>query len=434
MVVLIVVASWLAFTISCGGPQPAVGRRVIVVGVDGLDWRVLDQLIEQGRLPHMERFLDRAASGRLITLAPTSSPVIWASVATGKLPNKHGITGFTSAARASGDQVPFTSNLRRAQPLWNILGERERRVAVVGWWTTWPAEPVNGVMVSDRMQYNRFNLWFGAERAGGDLPAQTHPPELFADLVSAAKDAEEVEEEFFERFAGEGPRPSFDRDLHDPWYELLLAYARDRAYAEMLDRVLRDESFDFVAYYINGTDIASHYFWKYLYPEEWDEPIPPADMQLYGDVIARYYAYVDESIAPLLAQADEDCLVILLSDHGFVSGHRPDTPHISGTHTYSAPPGIIALAGLGVPAGVELGRTTVMDIAPTVLHAVGEAVGRDMDGSVMPVVAALEPDRPASFVETYEKGVAQDAAPVTTEYDEAILEKLRALGYIEGGN
>jgi arylsulfatase A-like enzyme len=361
--------------------------------------------------------------------------VIWASVATGKLPNKHGITGFTSAARATGDQLPFTSNLRRAQAVWNILGERERRVAVVGWWTTWPAEPLNGVMVSDRMQYNRFNLWFGAERAGGDLPAQTHPPELFAELVSATKDAEELEEEFFRRFAGEGQPPSFDRDLHDPWYELLLAYARDRAYAEMLERILRDESFDFVAYYVNGTDIASHYFWKYLYPEDWDEPIPPEELERYGDVIAEYYAYVDESIAPLLAEADERCLVILLSDHGFAAGHRPDTPHISGTHTFSAPPGVIALAGAGLPAGVELGRTTVMDVAPTILHAVGEAVGRDMDGSVMPLVAALDPDRPARFVESYETGVAPDeTGPVSSEYDEAILEKLRALGYIDGGN
>lgn len=424
----------LALAVSCGGPPPPARTRVIVVGVDGLDWRVLDQLIEQGRLPNIQRFLEGAASGRLITLAPTSSPVIWASVATGKLPNKHGITGFTAAARSADDQIPFTSNLRKAQALWNILGELERRVAVVGWWTTWPAEPVNGVMVSDRMQYNRFNLWFGAERAGGDLPAQTHPPELFADLVSAAKDTEELEEEFFDRFVGDGARPSFDRDLHDPWYELLLAYARDRAYAEMLERILRDESFDFVAYYVNGTDIASHYFWKYLYPEDWDEPIPPAELQLYGDVIARYYVYVDESIAPLLAEADENCLVVLMSDHGFVSGHRPDTPHISGTHTYSAPPGIIALAGGGIPAGAELGRTTVMDIAPTILHAVGEAVGRDMDGKVMQVVAALEPDRPVSFVDSYETGAAPDeAGPVTTEYDEAILEKLRALGYIDGG-
>jgi predicted AlkP superfamily pyrophosphatase or phosphodiesterase len=414
---------------ACGGPpdrgEGAVAQRIVVVGVDGLEWRVLDPLIAEGKLPNLARFIAEGAHGKLITLAPAYSPVIWATVATGKLPQKHGITHFVASPGGEGRRaVPFTSNSRTTAALWNILGDLGLRVAVVGWWTTWPAEPVNGVLVSDRMMYNRFNLWFGLEHAGGDLPGQTYPPELFDELASATRLGESFEDEFFERFAPGSPRPSFRRDLHDPWYELLMVYARDR--------ILRRDSYDFVAYYVNGTDIASHYFWKYLFPEEWSDPIPPEDVARYREVIPRYYEWVDESIAPLLARADDRTIVILLSDHGFVTGHRPDSPNISGTHYRTAPPGVLVMAGGGIPAGGTFGRATVMDLAPTILHALGYGVGRDMDGLVLPIVAKATGARAVRYVESYDANRERAPRdPIATKYDQTILEKLRALGYID---
>lgn len=405
----------------------------MVIGVDGLEWRVLDPLIAEGKLPNLARFIAGGARGELTTLAPAYSPVIWATVATGKLPQKHGITHFVTPPKGEDQRaVPFTANSRTSAALWNILGNLGLRVATVGWWTTWPAEPVNGVLVSDRMMYNRFNLWFELEHAGRDLPGQTYPPELFDDLASATQMGESFEDEFFERFAPGSPRPSYQRDLHDPWYELLMVHARDLAYAEMLDRILRRDSYDFVAYYLNGPDIASHYFWKYLFPEEWGDPIPPEDLERYREVIPRYYAWVDEAVAPLLAQADDRTIVVLLSDHGFVTGHRPDSPNISGTHFRTAPPGVLVMAGGGIPAAGAFGRATVMDLAPTILHALGHGVGRDMDGLVLPIVAEATGARVVQYVDSYDAHWERAASdPIATRYDEAILGKLRALGYID---
>src|SRR5258705_11488716 len=51
-------------------------------------------------------------------------------------------------------EAPATSNLRRARPVWQILGGLGRTVGVVGWWTTWPAQPGNGLLVSDYVQYD----------------------------------------------------------------------------------------------------------------------------------------------------------------------------------------------------------------------------------------------------------------------------------------
>jgi arylsulfatase A-like enzyme len=200
----------------------------------------------------------------------------------------------------------------------------------------------------------------------------------------------------------------------------------------MLDRILTRDSYDFVAYYLNGTDIASHYFWKYRFPGEWSDPIPPDELKLGREIIPRYYEWTDEAIAPLLDRADARTLVVVLSDHGFVTGRRPDSPNISGTHFRAAPPGVLIMAGGGVPEATTIDRARVMDLAPTLLHALGHAVARDMDGRVLPVVAEALGARPVEFVDTYETADRREGhAPVTTIYDEAILEKLRALGYID---
>jgi arylsulfatase A-like enzyme len=285
-------------------------------------------------------------------------------------------------------------------------------------------------MVSDRMLYNRFNLWLGFSRHGSDLPGQTYPEELFDELSDAGRIPEELEQELFARFSPVGSGV-LEENLHDPWYELFLVFARDEAYRTILQRVLERESYDFVAYYVNGPDVASHYFWKHRFPEEWPEPIPEDELRARGEVIARYYAYVDESIAPLLAQADERCLVIVLSDHGFVTGRRPDASTISGIHHDAAPPGVIAMAGGGLEPASKLDRGHVLDVAPTVLHALGLAVARDMDGLVWSASPALE--RPVRYVGSYdEPGKPTQDEPITTEYDEAIVEKLKALGYLAG--
>jgi predicted AlkP superfamily pyrophosphatase or phosphodiesterase len=417
---------------SCGpAPDPQGVERVVVVGIDGLDWRVMRGMMAEGKLPAIERFLDGGIAGELGTMAPAYSPVIWATIATGKLPREHGITGFVTRGASGAPQVPFTSNLRRAKAIWNIAGEAGRRVAVNGWWTTWPAEPVEGAMVSDRMLYNRFNLWFGNERAGGDLPAQTHPPELFERLLPLTLPAAAIEREFFERFV-DGEPPAMVRELHDPWFELLMVYARDRAYGAMLERLLEEESYDLVLHYLNGPDIASHYFWKYLFPEEWDGPIAPEAVARYGGVIERYYELVDEAIGPLLAEAGAGCVVVLMSDHGFVTGRRDDSPEISGTHYRAAPPGVLAIAGGGLPAGGTIARASVTDIAPTLLHLLGLPVAHDMPGGVLAEVAASIPAPAGDPVASYESGAApRPREPLETVYDEAILEKLRALGYID---
>ena len=76
-----------------------------------------------------------------------------------------------------------------------------------------------------------------------------------------------------------------------------------------------------------------------------------------------------------------------------------------------------------------------MDVAPTVLYLLGMAVGRDMDGEVLDVVMRPGGEllRPVKFIETYgrESKPIADFDPLETEDDEAIVERLKALGYLD---
>ena len=66
------------------------GRKILVIGVDGLDWRIANPLMEAGKLPWLKKLQEEGAWGDLLTLNDLPlSPVIWTSIATGKVPSKH---------------------------------------------------------------------------------------------------------------------------------------------------------------------------------------------------------------------------------------------------------------------------------------------------------------------------------------------------------
>ena len=93
------------------------------------------------------------SSGNLATLHPILSPMLWNSIATGKRPDKHGILGFMEPDPQTGGVRPVTSTSRKVKAIWNILTQRGYKTHVLGWFAGHPAEPVNGISVSDLYPY-----------------------------------------------------------------------------------------------------------------------------------------------------------------------------------------------------------------------------------------------------------------------------------------
>ena len=78
----------------CSAPDPVPTAPILLIGVDGLEWSVLAPMIRHGELPHLRSLMERGTYGKLETLQPTVSPVIWTTIATGKRPEHHGILHF----------------------------------------------------------------------------------------------------------------------------------------------------------------------------------------------------------------------------------------------------------------------------------------------------------------------------------------------------
>src|SRR3954464_13007169 len=151
--------------------------RVMLIGWDAADWKVIRPLLAAGQMPTPARLMAGGVHGNIATLYPALSPMLWTSIATGKRAYKHGIHGFSEPLPDGSGIRPISLLSRKTKAVWNILNQTGHRSLVVGWWPSHPAEPLNGVMVS-----NHFSRPVGKPDEPWPLPSGTVYP---AALTSA---------------------------------------------------------------------------------------------------------------------------------------------------------------------------------------------------------------------------------------------------------
>jgi hypothetical protein len=432
-----------------GGAPPS--RHLLLFGLDGATWSRMDPLLARGRLPNLARLIERGTRAPLRTIRPTISPLVWTTIATGVPPERHGIGWFTADVPGTGERLLVTSNLRRADALWNVLSRAGRRVGVVGWWATYPAEPVDGFVVSDqacRLRAENYAVALGLDPGAGPGPRagrEVHPPELGAKLADVLQVDARAEPDLLARFMDAPPERAravagqSRVDIEDPLSVFRFALLIDRSLIDAGLRALGEHQPAFAAVYLNGLDSAEHCFWKYVEPERFPG-VAPGDVARYGRVIDEYYAFMDQALGRFLAAFPADDLtVVVVSDHGQEANPEHDpasADHFdrtcSGTHE-DAPDGILILSGKDVAAGARPERPpTVYDVAPTVLALMGVPVGRDMPGRVLGELlrAGFLAAHPVTTVPTHTTRPAGPGVPVPSPAGEALRDRLRALGYI----
>lgn len=413
---------------------PPRSRRVLLLGWDGADWELLEPLARRGIMPVLRRLMDEGTWGNLEAFTPLLSPIVWTTVATGEPPEVHGILDFLEVEPETGAKVPITSRKRAVPALWNVVSAVGLSVGVCGWWASWPVEPVNGVLVSDR-------LFFLLSDAPGDAPPGTvvFPPEResqFRQLVTEAEtqidgkavqaflpvSAERITQALRERKGMADPVDGFRRIL-----------VSTKVYSEASLEILKTKP-DLAMLYLMGTDEVGHLLAPHLPPF-----LPGADPQL-GEVAAtaveRYFALVDSWLGRLLERCPlSECALVLVSDHGFKWG--ADRPrNFSGVAAATAAAwhrvsGIFLVAGSGVQ---KLGRfasgASVFDVAPTILALLDLPVGTGWRGRLLPGVQAKPFGQVAWSQLVPPESYRLNRTPVTPSPE--YVAQLRALGYLEG--
>ncbi len=289
-------------------------ERICFIGVDALTWDILTPMIKRGELPHLKKLAERGSSGpfdpaddRLL------SPRIWTTMATGKAADKHGITFFLiDPYRARNAGKTAGSDLRNCLAIWNILSHFDKSVQISNYMVTWPAESVNGTIISDYFY----------------MKNGTFPDDLQPDLASAyfSKDQrqphdKQLIEQFFPWYSGQDTTPNFTRSEQTKLDNMLPAIRRDEITLKKSLEMIARQPPDLSMLYLRSVDLMSHFYWKYSQLDPQDQRLTGLDLQLerYGDVVPATYRWADAWIGRIVATFPEDTTFILVSDHGFMT-------------------------------------------------------------------------------------------------------------------
>ncbi|MCP4676708.1 MAG: hypothetical protein GY854_14590 [Deltaproteobacteria bacterium] len=434
-------------------PREKVSRKLLLLGIDGADWRLMDPLLDRGALPNFKRLVASGTRAPLKTIKPTASPLIWTTIATGVGPRKHGITDFAFKVPGKEDSLLPTSNMRRVKAIWNILSDQKTSVGVIGWWATYPAEEVVGFVVSDQASTLRNDNYRAALNLNKKTvphlaQAETFPPELDQEIEKLIKASPDVGLQHLERFMKlpkeklEALKAEKKVNIEDIFSVFSFALLIDQAFIVASLHGIEKYRPDFAAVYLAGLDhAAEHNFWKFIEPEKFDKvTITEDDIARYSEVINKYYIYMDEVLGRFLALYPEnESTIIVVSDHGHEANKNYDPSSddhynrvCSGDHN-NAPDGIVLLSGKDIRAGAQLKGASVGDIAPTVLALMGAPVGEDMPGRVL--TEAIRPEfleaHPVTTVKTHSAGRKYSDTPVPSAMGKALTDKLKGLGYIK---
>ncbi len=422
--------------------RAGAGHRVIFLALDGVDWDLFDPFMADGTMPNLAALVRESAYGNLETLHPPLSPLVWTTMMTGVDPVRHGILDFLHLRPDTGEKEPITSTERRVPAIWNMATWAGKRAAVLGLWATYPAEAVNGLMVSDRM----FTFLYSedAPPAGAVFPpGRERWAREIADRASATIDFDRVRQFLPTLTQSEYEQATADPNPYShPVAALRRILLETRIYADLSTAWIRNEHPDLAVVYFQGTDSIGHVFAPFVPPKQ--PEVSAEDYARYKDVPRRYFHMVDELIGDYrrMAEAD-DAVLMITSDHGFAWGEgRPTTLSSFANATaakWHRPQGIYLVWHGGVastPSRAARGQANVIQTCPTLAALLGlpRATGTADNPFAGVTFASAEAIDYSKFFAVPDPArpepVEGRAAAENVRDDRDRLNQLRALGYI----
>ncbi len=404
-------------------------NKLLLIGWDAADWEIIWPLIRAGKMPALQRLMKDGVYGNMSTMTPPYSPMLWTSVATGKTPDKHGILGFIEVTPDAKTVRPVTSTSRKTRALWNIFHNQGMVSNLVGWWPSFPAEPINGYVVSDRFQKTSMDPYKQTPMS----PKSIHPWAKKDEFKHLRMFPFEITEAHLYPFV---PRAhDVDQDNHKGLSAIAKIVSENASVHNAATRLLRTSEWDFMAVYYDFIDHMCHSFMKYHPPK-----LPAVDQENYDifkEAVTGAYIFQDMMLERKLNLIDEDTTVILMSDHGFESGSKRilNMPKVQAAPSLEHRQfGIFVAKGPNIKKNQKVFGMGLIDVAPTILHHFGLPVGKDMDGKV--ILDIFEKSEPPKYIESWDE-IPGDFAELdkseTTDplSDQETMQQLVDLGYVE---
>ena len=265
-------------------------NKLVLIGIDGATFDIMDPLLESGRLPHLGRIIGDGCRATLNSLIIPTSPMSWSSIVTGKNPGKHGIFHFTEKVSGQYNIQFVNASVRQGPALWELLSRHGKRVIVVNVPITYPPDPVSGSMVSG----------FDAPDEKSDY---TYPPEL----------SEQIRQWIGPYTIDLRLRSSVTRGKR--FQVLRDGRSMEEKKTVVTRNLMESDDWDFLMIVFNITDRIQHWFWQYM--DDTHPNYSKVEAEVFGDAISSSYEIVDEQIGRILEMTPDDARVMVISDHGF---------------------------------------------------------------------------------------------------------------------
>ena len=268
-------------------------NRVLLLGLDGVGFPMLDPAFEAGHMPRLKALLDSGVSGTLTSTVPPYTPPGWTSIFTGVNPGKHGIFGFT-LGNAQRNEGLVRLDKVRAPALWNAANAEGKKIGLFNIPMTYPPPPVDGWAVSGML----------TPESGGMTPDNfTYPETLAKELASVVDNYEiDIEVDYDEDWRSTAIIERLSRNLA----------TKRRAFTHLLEK---DGDLPILFVVLEAPDRLMHVHYKYIDPryEHFNRP----EAQPIRERAWAFFDEMDEMIADALAWAGNDAYILTMSDHGF---------------------------------------------------------------------------------------------------------------------
>lgn len=273
-----------------------MARDLLVIGIDGGTWTILQPAIDGGYMPFLQECVHGGSHGTLRSTLPPITPVAWSSFQTGRDPGNLGISTWSIWNRET-KKSQFINSQTLGPTLWKHAGDQGLRVATVNVPVTYPPHPINGCVVPGLL----------TPSVDQDF---TYPPELRDELLEAVPNYQPPE------------RRIINAPTASEYSDFLKARAEDtlrRLKAGQL--LIRKEAWNLFMLHFQAHDFVQHWLWPYL-----DRNHKHHDENIYRDIMETFYRPLDQAMGQIykefLERSSNDAGILLISDHGFQANKR----------------------------------------------------------------------------------------------------------------
>jgi predicted AlkP superfamily phosphohydrolase/phosphomutase len=279
---------------------------VILFGLDGATFTVLDDLVRRGVMPYLGRFLQQGTRGVLMSNLLPLTPPAWSTLVTGRSPGHHGVVGFFQPeSPSSGNLRVASSRDLRSETIWSMVNRHGLRAGSLNFVLHSPPPRIDGYVIPGWVPWKwlkRFSHPAGLiEQLTGELAA--------FDLKALAMDFEE------ERKCLMG------EELEDPEKWIGLHIARDRQWFRVLRRQMEHDPCPLAGIVFDGVDKLQHLLWPHLDPALQPQT-PDAEYLRIRDMCWEYFRQLDGFLRETVEAVGPDGTVMIVSDHGFSGSHE----------------------------------------------------------------------------------------------------------------